>query len=37
MNAGLDIPAYMRVGIKGIVMGSDWNSLGIMGNLLEEL
>ena len=33
----IDIPAYMHVGIKVIVMESDRNLLGIVGNLLEEL
>ena len=33
----IDIPAYMGLGIKGIVMESDRNLLGIIGNLLEEL
>ena len=32
----IDIPTYMHVEIKGIVMGSDRNLLGIIGNLLEE-
>ena len=30
----IDILAYMHVGIKKIVIGSDWNLLGIIGNLL---
>ena len=33
----IDIPAYMHVGIRVIVMGSDRNLLVIIGNLLEEL
>ena len=33
----MDILAYMRLRIKKIVMGSDKNLLGIIGNLLEEL
>ena len=33
----IDIPAYMHVEIKVIVMESDRNILGIIGNLLEEL
>ena len=33
----IDIPAYMRVGINVIVMGSDRNSLVIIENLLEEV
>ena len=32
-----DIPAYMHLEIKVMVMGSDRNVLGIIGNLLEEL
>ena len=31
------IPAYMHVGIRVIVMGSDRSLLVIIGNLLEEL
>ena len=33
----IDIPAYMRVEIRVIVMGSDMNLLVIIGNLLKEL
>ena len=33
----MDIPAHMHVRIKTIVMGSDRNLLGIIGNLLETL
>ena len=30
----IDILAYMRVRIKGIVMGSDRNLLGIIGRVI---
>ena len=33
----MDILAYMHVRIKGIVMGSDRNLLGTIGNLLGRL
>ena len=33
----MDISAYMHVGIRVIVMGSDRNLLVIIGNVLEEL
>ena len=33
----MDILAHMHVRINGIVMGSDRNLLGTIGNLLEEL
>ena len=33
----IDILAYMHVEIKVMVMVSDRNLLGIIGNLLEEL
>ena len=33
----IGILAYMCIGIKGIVMGSGRNVLGIIGNLVEKL